>query len=62
MNELGDQVTGVDSLGNDLFRRPVFDIKIKAQKKNPFSRAEQNERAKELYSLGFFSQTGHRKA
>lgn len=55
VNELGDQVTGVDSLGNDLFRRPVFDIKIKAQKKNPFSRAEQNERAKELYSLGFFS-------
>lgn len=55
MNELGDQVTGVDSLGNELFRRPVFDIKIKAQKKNPFSRAEQNERAKELYSLGFFS-------
>lgn len=54
-NELGDQVTGVDSLGDKLFRRPVFDVKIKAQKKNPFSRAEQNERAKELYSLGFFS-------
>lgn len=52
---LGDQVTGIDSAGNELFRRPVFDIKIKAQKKNPFSRAEQNERAKELYSLGFFS-------
>lgn len=52
---LGDQVTGVDSAGNELFRRPVFDIKIKAQKKNPFSRAEQNERAKELYQLGFFS-------
>ena len=54
-NELGDQVTGVDSFGDELFRRPVFDVKIKAQKKNPFSRAEQNERAKELYSLGFFS-------
>lgn len=52
---LGDQVTGVDSAGNELFRRPVFDIKVKAQKKNPFSRAEQNERAKELYQLGFFS-------
>lgn len=38
-----------------LFRRPVFDIKIKAQKKNPFSRMEQNERAKELYGLGFFN-------
>ncbi|MBD5161433.1 MAG: hypothetical protein HDT14_05350 [Oscillibacter sp.] len=38
-----------------LFRRPVFDIKIKAQKKNPFSRMEQNERAKELYQMGFFN-------
>ena len=33
----------------------MFDLKIKAQKKNPFSRMEQNERAKELYSLGFFN-------
>lgn len=38
-----------------LYRRPVFDIRIKAQRKNPFSRMEQNERAKELYGLGFFS-------
>ena len=38
-----------------IYRRPVFDVKIKAQKKNPFSRAEQNERAKELYGLGFFN-------
>lgn len=37
-----------------MFRKPVFDIKISAQKKNPFSRMEQNERAKELYGLGFF--------
>ncbi|MEG2679403.1 MAG: hypothetical protein RR949_05630, partial [Oscillospiraceae bacterium] len=38
-----------------LYRKPVFDIKIKAQKRNPFSRMEQNERAKELYGLGFFN-------
>ena len=38
-----------------MFRKPIFDIKIKAQKKNPFSRMEQNERAKELYGLGFFN-------
>ena len=37
-----------------LYRRPVFDVKVKAQKTNPFSRMEQNERAKELYSMGFF--------
>lgn len=38
-----------------LYRKPIFDIKIKAQKKNPFSRMEQNERAKELYGMGFFN-------
>lgn len=38
-----------------LYRKPIFDIKIKAQKKSPFSRMEQNERAKELYGLGFFN-------
>lgn len=38
-----------------LYRRPIFDIKVRAQKKNPFSRMEQNERAKELYGLGFFN-------
>lgn len=35
-------------------RRPVFDIRITAQKKNPFARISQNELAKELYGLGFF--------
>ena len=38
-----------------IYRQPVFDVKIRAQKKNPFSRMEQNERAKELYGLGFFN-------
>ena len=33
---------------------PSFDIKITAQKKNPFARVSQNELAKELYSMGFF--------
>jgi len=50
-----DQVTGVDADGNETYRHPIFDFKVKAQKKNPFSRMEQNERAKELYGLGFFN-------
>ena len=54
-SQLQDQLTGLDTMGNEMYRRPVFDLKIKAQKKNPFSRMEQNERAKELYSLGFFN-------
>ena len=50
-----DQEMGFDSEGQMLYRKPVFDLKIKAQKKNPFSRMEQNERAKELYGMGFFN-------
>ncbi len=52
---LQDQPIGMDSDGITMYRKPVFDLKIKAQKKNPFSRMEQNERAKELYGLGFFN-------
>lgn len=37
------------------FRSPVFDIKVKPQKANPFSRMAQNELAKELYAAGFFN-------
>lgn len=50
-----DEEIGISSDGSPLFRRPVFDLKIKAQKKNPFSRMEENERAKELYGMGFFN-------
>ena len=35
-------------------RRPVFDISVTAEKQSPFSRAAQNELAKELYSAGLF--------
>ena len=34
---------------------PIFDIKIKPQRSNPFSRMSQNELAKELYSGGMFN-------
>jgi len=50
-----EQPIGVGADGIPLYRVPVFDLKIKAQKTNPFSRMEQNERAKELYSMGFFN-------
>ena len=52
---LAPQPVGMDSMGQTLFRQPVFDLKIKAQKRNPFSRMEQNQRALELYSAGFFA-------
>ena len=34
--------------------QPVFDIKVRAQKRNAFSTLSQNEMAKEFYSAGFF--------
>lgn len=36
------------------YRKPVFDIKVEAEKKDPFSQAAQNEMAKELYAAGMF--------
>lgn len=36
-------------------RLPVFDVSVVAQKASPFSTVVQNERAKELYSAGFFN-------
>lgn len=50
-----EQRTGVDSAGQSTYRRPIFDIKMRAQKKNPFSRISQNELALQLYAAGFFN-------
>ena len=36
------------------YRRPVFDIIIKPQKRSPYSKMAQNELAKEMYAMGFF--------
>lgn len=40
---------------SEYVRRPVFDLKIKPQKRSPFSIEAQYERAKELYAAGFFN-------
>ena len=53
--QIKDQPIGYGAMGETLYRRPVFDLKISANKRNPFSRMEQNERAKELYGAGFFN-------
>lgn len=37
-----------------LFRKPVYDIVVKPQKRSPYSKMAQNELAKEMYNLGFF--------
>lgn len=38
-----------------LYRKPIFDIKIKAQRRNPFNQLAQNENAKELFQMGVFN-------
>ncbi len=38
----------------ELFRAPVFDVKVKAHKQNAFSRSAQNSDALNFYSMGFF--------
>lgn len=36
-------------------RKPVFDVKVSAQKKNPYSKVSQNELAIQLYGMGVFN-------
>lgn len=48
------------SQGNDFGlnlgdRLPIFDIKVRAHKANPFSKASQNQLALDLYGAGFFA-------
>ena len=38
----------------ELFRKPVFDIVVKPQKRSPYSKMAQNELAKEMLGLGMF--------
>lgn len=37
-----------------LSRRPVFDIRVKPQRRNPYTKAINNETVKELFGMGFF--------
>ena len=41
--------------GQQLLRRPVFDIKIVPQRRNAYSRISQNELALQFFKLGFFN-------
>lgn len=57
-----EKVIGYDLDGAPLYRRPIFDIDVKARKRNPFSRLSQNELAKELYAMGVFDEGNEKKA
>ena len=44
-----------EEYGVGSMRKPVFDLKVKAQKANPFARVSQNELAIQLYQMGVFN-------
>lgn len=45
-----------EAFGVDMgYRLPVFDIKVSAQKENPYSKVSQNELALQFYNAGFFN-------
>jgi hypothetical protein len=45
-----------NDFGQDMgFRRPVFDIKVSAQKKNVYTKVSQNELALQFFQMGFFN-------
>lgn len=39
----------------EAFRKPIYDIVVKPQKRSPYSKMAQNELAKEMYNMGFFN-------
>ena len=55
-NNAGMQAQQTTEFGMDFFtKEPVFDINVKAQRSNPYSRTAQNELALQFYNLGFFN-------
>jgi hypothetical protein len=50
-----DQQVGIGQNGEPLYRKPIFDIDVKAQRRNPWSTMAQNELAKELLAMGAFN-------
>jgi len=52
----GMQAQQISEFGMDFTtKEPVFDINVKAQRSNPYSRTAQNELALQFYNLGFFN-------
>ena len=53
---LSPQQAGLPGGQEEIFsRRPVFDVKVSAQKASPYSRIANNELAKELFGMGLFN-------
>ena len=51
-----DQYIGTLPDGTECCRRPVFDIDVRAEKKDPYTRLSHNEMMMELYRMGVFAE------
>ncbi len=51
---LQDKPSGIGSDGETLYRHPVFDIEVRAERETPLNRVERNEFMLELFRAGFF--------
>ena len=51
---LQDTVTGMGTDGSALYRRPVFDIDVRAERENPLDREGRNRLMLELFRAGLF--------
>lgn len=49
-----EQQIGLSARGLPLTRRPIFDIDVRAEKQNPYTRYSYNEMLKSLYTMGVF--------
>lgn len=54
-NALREQKVGVEGSEDEFVRLPVFDIKVKAQRSNPFTTAANNEMMLNMFNMGMFS-------
>ena len=59
---LCDKPVGKGADGEILFRRPVFDLDVKATRQNPLERAERNALLLELYRAGIFDPSNREAA
>ena len=53
--KLQKQAIGLDMEGEELYRLPVFDLEVSAEKETTYTRLAQNELAKELAGMGVFN-------
>ena len=51
---LRDKTTGTGAEGTALYRHPVFDVEVRAERENPLDRAGRNRLMLELYRAGLF--------